>query len=242
MNSGRGFSTVTRSVAETTARPMITEVIEFLLHLDRHLNAVIESAGPWAYVIFFLVIFCETGLVITPFLPGDSLLFALGAIAAGGEALNIVWLLSSLTVAAIAGDSVNYTLGRFFGPKIFSRPDSWLLNRKHLDRTRAFYERYGGKTIIIARFLPIIRTFAPFVAGIGTMSYSRFMTFNVVGGILWVGSMTMAGYLFGNLDFVKKNFTLVILAIIFISTLPGVIEFLRERARLARESRPGEGS
>lgn len=207
-------------------------VLDWVLHLDRHLNGVIAELGPWAYVVFFLVIFCETGLVVTPFLPGDSFLFALGALAATvGSPLSLPILLISLTIAAILGDTVNYWAGAIVGPRVFKRDDSWLLNRRHLDRTHQFYERYGGKTIIIARFVPIVRTFAPFVAGIGRMSYFKFMSYNVVGAVVWILSMTLAGYYFGNIPIVKNNFTLVILGIIVVSILPAVLEVWRERRR-----------
>lgn len=213
------------------------QLLDFVLHLDKHLDALIVQLGPWAYVVFFLIIFCETGLVITPFLPGDSFLFALGAIAARGS-LDLWVLMVSLFAAAVLGDTVNYAIGRYLGPKVFQGKKSRLFNRKHLERTHAFYERYGGKTIIIARFVPIIRTFAPFVAGIGQMSYRRFMSFNVVGGALWIISMLGAGFFFGNIRIVKRNFTFVVFAIIFISLLPAVIEFWRERQRMARGTSP----
>ena len=206
------------------------QLLDIILHLDKHLDDLITQLGPWAYVVFFLVIFCETGLVITPFLPGDSFLFALGAIAARGS-LDLWVLLTSLFVAAVVGDTVNYAIGRYLGPKVFHGRTSRFFNRKHLDKTHAFYERYGGKTIIIARFVPIIRTFAPFVAGIGQMGYRRFMSFNVVGGALWIVSMLMAGFFFGNIPIVKQNFTLVVFAIIGISLLPAVVEFWRERQK-----------
>jgi len=214
-----------------------------LLHLDRYLDRALQLFGGWTYLVLFAVVFCETGLVVTPFLPGDSLLFAAGAFAAkgsfglggafspGGSALALFLLLA---LAAVLGDTVNYWLGRRIGPKVFTRDNVRLLNKKHLERTHAFYERHGGKTIIIARFIPIIRTFAPFVAGIGQMSYSRFISYNVIGGIGWVGICIGAGYLFGNLEPVKKNFSVVIIAIIFISVLPALVEFWRERARARR--------
>ncbi len=211
---------------------LIQIAIDWVLHLDRHLNEVITDFGPWAYVIFFLVIFCETGLVVTPFLPGDSFLFALGALAAApGSSLDVTTLIVCLSIAAPLGDNVNYWLGYCVGPKIFHRTDVRFLNRRYLDRTHEFYERYGGKAIIIARFIPIVRTFTPFVAGIGRMRYVRFLSFSVAGGLLWIVSMTLAGYFFGNIPIVKQNFTLVILAIIFLSIMPGVIEFIRERRR-----------
>ena len=206
------------------------KVLDIVLHLDRYLKDLVPEYGVWIYAILFLIIFCETGLVVTPFLPGDSLLFAIGALAGAG-ALNLWLILILLTIAAIIGDTVNYWIGHYVGPKVFRTEGSRWMNRKHLDKTHAFYERYGGKTIIIARFVPIIRTFAPFVAGIGRMSYARFMSYNVFGGILWVFSMTLAGYFFGNLPFVKKNFSMVILGIIFISILPAIIEYFRERAK-----------
>lgn len=203
-------------------------VIDFFLHLDRHLERVTSDYGGWTYLILFIIIFCETGLVVTPILPGDSLLFAAGAIAALGG-LNVIWLFLILTAAAIIGDTVNYWAGHYIGPKIFYKDDVRFLNKKHLQRTHEFYEKYGGKTIILARFIPIIRTFAPFVAGIGSMTYGRFILYNVVGAIIWVGVCVAAGYLFGNLEVVKNNFSLVILAIIFVSVLPIIFEFVRNR-------------
>ena len=202
------------------------------MHLDKHLGAVIQAYGTWTYLILFLIIFCETGLVITPILPGDSLLFAAGAFAAIG-ALEVMWLFMLLSVAAIAGDTVNYGIGSFLGPKVFHRENVRFLNREYLDRTHQFYERHGGKTIIIARFMPIIRTFAPFVAGMGKMTYVRFISYNVVGGIVWIAAFIFGGYYFGNIPMVKRNFTLVILAIILLSILPGIIEFVRHRFRKA---------
>ncbi len=202
--------------------------IDLFLHLDQHLTEITRDYGVWTYLVLFIIIFCETGLVITPILPGDSLLFAAGALAALGG-LNVFWLFIILTAAAILGDTVNYWLGHYVGPRIFSKEDVRFLNKKHLQKTHEFYEKYGGKTIIIARFIPLVRTFAPFVAGIGSMTYWRFITYNVVGAVIWVGICVFAGYLFGNLDFVKKNFSLVILAIIFVSLLPIIIEFIRHR-------------
>ena len=207
---------------------LIKEFIDLFLHLDTHLQTVIQTYGTWTYVILFLIIFCETGLVVTPILPGDSLLFAAGAFAATG-ALDLKWLLILLTVAAVLGDAVNYAIGLFMGPKVFSQPDSRFLKKEYLDRTHQFYEKYGGKTIIIARFVPIVRTFAPFVAGVGSMTYAKFASYNVIGGLLWVGICVLAGYAFGNIPVVKENFTLVILGIIFVSILPGIIEYLRQR-------------
>jgi membrane-associated protein len=211
----------------------LAQFIDLFLHLDRHLSSLISSFGGWTYALLFLVIFCETGLVVTPFLPGDSLLFAAGAFAAN-DWLNVWVLFAGLSVAAIAGDTVNYWLGRKVGPKVFKSEGSLLFNKKHLERTHAFYEKHGGKTIIIARFIPIIRTFAPFVAGIGEMSYVRFITYNFVGGIAWIAICLFGGYFFGNLPFVKKNFSLVIVAIVLLSETPAVIEVLRERARARR--------
>lgn len=211
---------------------LIKGLIDILLHLDAHLDAIIRDYGVWTYAIVFLIIFLETGVVVTPFLPGDSLLFALGTFAALGS-LDLTLVIVLLTAAAIAGDTVNYWIGHAVGPKVFTKENSRFLNKEHLYRTHRFYEKYGGKTIILARFVPIIRTFAPFVAGVGSMTYSRFLAFNVVGGILWVFGFTLGGYFFGNIPLVKQNFTIVILAIIFISVLPGVIEFLRQRSQPA---------
>jgi membrane-associated protein len=212
----------------------IKDFIDLFLHLDTHLQTVIQSYGTWTYVILFFIIFCETGLVVTPILPGDSLLFAAGAFAATGS-LDLAWLLILLTVAAVLGDAVNYAIGHFMGPKVFSQPDSRFLKREYLDRTHQFYEKYGGKTIIIARFVPIVRTFAPFVAGVGSMTYAKFASYNITGGLLWVGVCVLAGYAFGNIPVVQENFTLVILGIIFVSILPGIIEFLRQRQQTVAE-------
>jgi membrane-associated protein len=209
---------------------LLKYLIDFILHLDKHLVELVAQYGTWTYAILFLIIFCETGLVVTPFLPGDSLIFAVGALAAK-EALNVYWVSGLMIIAAILGDTLNYWIGYQIGPKIFASEKSRWLNRQHLERTHQFYEKYGGKTIIIARFMPIIRTFAPFVAGIGRMSYGRFLVYNVVGGILWIVIFNVAGYLFGNIPIVKRNFTLVIFGIIFVSILPGVIEYLRARRR-----------
>jgi len=207
---------------------LINTFIEILMHLDRHLDLVIRSYGTWTYGILFLIIFLETGLVVTPFLPGDSLLFAGGTFAALGS-LDVKWLIISLSTAAIAGDTVNYWIGNVVGPKVFNKERSRFLNKKYLHRTHQFYERYGGKTIILARFIPIIRTFAPFVAGIGTMTYRRFIIYNVSGGIAWVTLFVLGGYMFGNIPVVKQNFSIAIFAIIILSILPGIIEFLRHR-------------
>lgn len=202
------------------------------MHLDKHLGAVIQSYGIWTYLILFLIIFCETGLVITPILPGDSLLFAAGAFAALG-AFSVMWLFVLLTIAAVAGDTLNYSIGSYMGPRLFRKEKVRFLNREYLDRTHQFYEKYGGKTIIIARFMPIIRTFAPFVAGIGKMTYLHFISYNVAGGIIWIASFVFGGYFFGNIPVVKRNFTLVIMVIIILSIMPGIIEFLRHRYRKA---------
>ena len=210
---------------------MLLNFIDIFIHLDQHLSLLIQNFGGWAYLIVFLVIFCETGLVVTPILPGDSLLFGLGAVAAMG-ALKVEWLFVMLSIAAIAGDTVNYMIGHYVGPRVFARESGRFFKKEYLERTHRFYEKYGGKTIIIARFVPIIRTFAPFVAGIGSMTYSRFIAYNIVGGISWIALFIFGGYYFGNLSIVKRNFTLVIFAIIFISILPGVIEYVRQRRQI----------
>ncbi len=214
---------------------ILTDLVDVFLHIDEHLNSIIDDYGVWTYLILFVIVFLETGLVVTPFLPGDSLLFAAGTFAAGGS-LEVSLLIVVLSVAAIAGDSVNYSIGSLVGPKVFQKGDVRFLNKKHLERTHAFYERHGGKTIIIARFVPIIRTFAPFVAGIGSMTYMRFLAYNVVGGLLWVSVGVLAGYLFGNLPAVKDNFSLIILAIVLISVLPAVVEYVRHRLASRRGS------
>jgi membrane-associated protein len=214
---------------------LIKDFIDILLHFDKYLDLIIRNYGTWTYLLLFLIIFCETGLVITPFLPGDSLLFAAGTFAALGS-LDAGLLVIFLSIAAIAGDNVNYWAGHFIGPKAFSKEKSRFLNKEYLDRTYEFYEKYGGKTIIIARFLPIVRTFAPFVAGIGRMSYWRFTIYNVTGGIVWILTFVLGGYLFGNIPFIKNNFKLVIIVIIIISFLPGIIEFLRQRNKNKRIS------
>ncbi len=213
--------------------------VDFFVHLDKHLAEVIQTYGVWTYGLLFGIIFLETGLVVTPFLPGDSLLFAAGSFAAieaagGGPVLNVGLLFVLLSVAAVLGDTVNYGIGHFLGPKVFHYEKSRLFNPEHLRRTHAFYEKYGGKTIIIARFVPIVRTFAPFVAGIGSMSYLRFLAYNVIGGLAWVAVCLFAGYFFGSLPFVRKNFSLVILLIIVISVLPAVVEYLRHLAEKRR--------
>jgi membrane-associated protein len=211
---------------------LLLKGIDILLHLDKYLDLMIQTMGIWSYVIIFLIIFCETGLVVTPILPGDSLLFAIGTFAAIGS-FDIAAVLVLLTIAAIAGDTVNYWIGNYLGPKVFHYEDSRFFKKRHLERTHQFYEKHGGKTIIIARFIPIIRTFAPFVAGIGSMTYRKFLSYNVVGGFFWIFSLTLAGYFFGNIPVVRENFSLVIVAIVVISVMPGVIEYLRQRGKAA---------
>jgi membrane-associated protein len=207
---------------------LISYLVDLFLHLDKHLNEIIQAYGVWTYALLFFIIFMETGLVVTPFLPGDSLLFAAGTFAGMGS-LNVWVLFFLLSFAAILGDTVNYWIGHYIGPRAFSG-NIRFLKKEHLDRTHEFYEKHGGKTIILARFIPIIRTFAPFVAGIGAMSYGRFLTYNVVGGILWVGIFVFFGYFFGNLPFVQEHFSIVVVAIILISVMPAVYEFLKERS------------
>lgn len=225
---------------------LIHKFIDLFLNLDDHLSKVINDYGTWTYLILFGIIFCETGLVVMPILPGDSLLFAAGYFAkpqpmegADGEMaaapLNLFLLIGLLIVAAVLGDAVNYAVGRYMGPKVLGR-DGRFLKKKYLDRTHAFYERYGGKTIILARFVPIVRTFAPFLAGVGTMSYFQFASYNVIGAVLWVTSMTLCGYAFGGLPFVQEHFELFVLAIVFISILPAVVEYLRSRGHKAPET------
>lgn len=203
-------------------------LLDFILHLDIHLGELISNYGVWTYAILFLIIFAETGFVVTPFLPGDSLLFALGALSATGV-ISLEILLVLLVAASILGDTTNYAVGNYLGPKVFHYKDSKLFKKEYLDKTHVFYEKHGGKTIILAKFLPIFRTFAPFVAGIGKMSYSRFVLFNVTGGVVWICGFLLLGFFFGNIPFVKKHFSIVILAIIFISILPAVIEVLKAK-------------
>ena len=207
--------------------------IDFVLHLDVHLAEIIQSYGAQTYALLFAVVFLETGVVVTPILPGDWLLFAAGSFAGLG-ALRLWPLFALCCAAAILGDTANYAIGAYLGPKVFHYPRSRFFNPQHLRKTHEFYEKYGGKTIIIARFIPIIRTFAPFVAGVGKMTYARFLSYNIIGGLLWVSVCVFAGYFFGNLAFVKKNFSVVILAIVVISLLPAVIEYLRHRAERNR--------
>jgi membrane-associated protein len=203
---------------------------DLLVHLDKHLAALVQQYGPWVYGLLFLIIFCETGLVVTPFLPGDSLLFVAGTLwAASGMDVHLLVVL--LILAAVLGDTVNYLIGAYLGPKVFHWEQSRFFNRRALDKTHEFYERHGGKTIIIARFVPLIRTFAPFVAGIGRMTYRKFLTYNVVGGVLWVASLVYAGYFFGNIPVIRNNLTIVIFGIIGLSLLPIVIEVAKAKLR-----------
>ena len=218
---------------------MFQKFIDIFLHLDKTLETSGNALGPWLYVILFVILFCETGLVITPFLPGDSLLFAIGALVATGVLhINLALAVVLMCAAAILGDAVNYYIGFKLGPKVFSREDSRLLNKKHLTYAHDFYEKYGGKTIILARFIPIIRTFAPFVAGIGKMSYPRFALYNVTGGIAWVILLVLAGRFFGQQPFVKNHFEVVIFAIIIISVLPAIWEFIRARREARKAAAP----
>ena len=211
---------------------LVASLWDIFLHLDVHLNAWAGTLGPWLYGLLFLVVFCETGLVVTPFLPGDSLLFAAGALASRAGSPIDLWLLAPLIfAAAVLGDSANYEIGRWLGPKVFTRKDSWLLNQNHLHKAHAFYEKYGGKTIILARFIPIIRTFAPFVAGIGKMSYRHFISYNILGAALWVALFIGGGYWFADLPLVQKHFHYVIVAIVVISVLPAVYEVWANRKK-----------
>jgi len=207
------------------------QLIHMILHLDATLGQVISDYGVWVYALLFLIIFCETGLVVTPILPGDSLLFVAGAFAAKGD-LNLALLLASLSVAAILGNTVNYAIGSYLGPKVFLWPNSRFFNRAALERAHQFYEKHGGKTLVITRFMPILRTFTPFVAGVSAMSFSRFQFFNIAGGVFWIVSLTVAGYYFGNLPFIKENLTAVIFSIIIVSLLPALLAWLK--TRLAR--------
>ncbi len=212
---------------------LIKQLLEFLLRFDRHLSEMLDWAGPWTYVVLFAIVFCETGLVVTPFLPGDSLLFAAGALAAKGELLLVV-LFVSLIVAAILGDAVNYLIGAKFGERFLATQRLPWIRKEHLDQTHAFFERYGNKTIVMARFVPIVRTFAPFVAGIGRMSYRQFGVYNVVGGCAWVLTCTTAGFLVGNIPWVKENFSRVVIGIVLVSVLPIVWEAARNRLQRSR--------
>ncbi|OAV65864.1 putative membrane-associated protein [Bacteroidales bacterium Barb6XT] len=206
--------------------------IDFFLHLDVHLANLVNQYDVWVYGVLFVIIFCETGLVVTPFLPGDSLLFVAGTLAAlPNNGLNVHLLVALIIVAAVLGDAVNYLVGRFSGQKLFANPNSKVFRKSYLDKTHAFYEKHGGKTIILARFVPIVRTFAPFVGGMGRMTYRRFASFNVIGGIAWASAFIYAGYFFGGLEFVRKNLQVLVVVIIFVSVLPGVIEVWRNRRR-----------
>ena len=212
---------------------LLAGFVDLLLHLDRHLAALVASHGVWIYAILFAIIFCETGFVVTPFLPGDSLLFVAGTIAAAGD-MYVHGLFAALATASFLGDNTNYWIGRYVGPRVFRREKSLLFNPAHLERTQRFYEKYGAKTIFLARFMPIVRTFAPFVAGIGRMRYGTFVFYSFSGSIAWVGSLTYAGYYFGNVPIIKQNLTLVILIIVLLSISPAIIEYLRHRASARR--------
>ncbi|MGH7555964.1 MAG: DedA family protein [Longimicrobiales bacterium] len=211
---------------------LVATFVDIVLHLDRHLQWLVANYGAWIYVILFLIVFCETGLVVTPFLPGDSLLFVAGTLAAAGD-MTIHGLFAALATASFLGDNTNYWIGRYVGPRVFKRADSRLLNPAHLARTQQFYDRYGAKTVFLARFVPIIRTFAPFVAGIGRMRYGTFLFYSFSGSIAWVGSLAYAGYYFGNVPWVKQNLSWVIVAIVLLSISPGIVEYLRHRSRRA---------
>ncbi len=207
---------------------LITSLIDLVLHLDTHLMTLVQDYGVWVYGILFLIIFAETGLVFAPFLPGDSLLFVAGALCGLG-ALQLSWLIPLLMLAAFSGDNTNYWVGRLIGLRLFSMLNGRFIKREHLDKTHAFYEKHGGKTILFARFMPIVRTFAPFVAGIGVMRYRLFVLFSALGSVAWIGSLTLAGYFFGNFPIVKNNLTLIILCVILISFLPAMVEFARHK-------------
>ncbi|GBU12956.1 DedA family inner membrane protein [Enterobacterales bacterium] len=213
-------------------------IIDFILHIDVHLAELVAQYGVWVYAILFLILFCETGLVVTPFLPGDSLLFVAGALAAlPGNDLNVHLMVVLMVVAAVVGDALNYTIGRLFGERLFSNPNSKIFRRSYLDQTHKFYEKHGGKTIILARFVPIVRTFAPFVAGMGHMSYRHFAAYNVIGALVWVLLFTYAGYLFGNVPIIQENLKLLIVAIIVLSILPGIVEIWRHKRAAAKAKR-----
>uniref|UniRef100_UPI00403FDA5F DedA family protein n=1 Tax=Xenorhabdus sp. TH1 TaxID=3130166 RepID=UPI00403FDA5F len=212
-------------------------IVDFILHIDAHLAELVASYGDWVYGILFLIIFCETGLVVTPFLPGDSLLFVAGALSAlDSNDLNVHVMVALMITAAIIGDAINYTIGRIFGEKLFTNPNSKIFRRSYLDKTHEFYEKHGGKAIILARFVPIVRTFAPFVAGMGKMSYRHFAAYNVIGAFIWVLLFTYAGYLFGDMPVIQQNLKLLIVAIIFISILPGIIEIWRHRRAASKKA------
>jgi membrane-associated protein len=212
---------------------LLAKFFDLLVHLDKHLLDIARDYGPGIYAFLFLIVFCETGLVVTPFLPGDSLLFVAGTLAAGGV-MNIHALVLLLIAAAVIGDSVNFAIGRWIGPRVFRYDDSWFFKKAYVERTHRYFERYGGRTIIIARFVPVVRTYAPFVAGIGAMPYRRFFFFNVAGAVLWVALIAYAGYVFGQVPAVQKNLTLVILGIILLSISPAIIEVMRHRVKRAQ--------
>jgi membrane-associated protein len=215
---------------------------DLVVHLDQHLANLLALHGAWVYLLLFLIVFCETGLVVTPFLPGDSLLFIAGALTVAGSGsgtLDIATLIILLTAAAVLGNTTNYWIGRYFGPKVFAWEDSRFFNRSAFNKAHAFYERHGGKTIVITRFLPILRTFAPFVAGVAQMTHARFQSYNIAGGVLWVASLTLAGYWFGNIPWVKNNLTWIILALIVIPGLPALIALIRNRREQRRARVPG---
>ena len=207
---------------------MHASLIDYILHIDQHLIELTQTYGLWIYAILFLIVFCETGLVVTPFLPGDSLLFAAGAVAALGG-MNVHMAAALLLAAAVIGDAANFAIGKYFGEKLFAKPDSRVFKREYLDKTHAFYEKYGGKTIILARFVPIVRTFAPFVAGMGDMHYGRFIRYNIISALMWVGLLTYAGYFFGELPVVKNNFGLVVIGILVVSVLPMAVEIAKAK-------------
>ncbi len=215
---------------------LLTGFLDIVLNLDRHLQWLVTNYGTWIYAILFLIIFCETGLVVTPFLPGDSLLFVAGTLSAAGN-MYVHGLFATLAAASFLGDNTNYWIGRYIGPRLFSRANSRLFNPQHLARTQRFYDKYGANTIFFARFMPIVRTFAPFVAGIGRMNYGKFLFFSFSGSIAWVGSLTYAGYYFGNVPVVKENLTLVIVIIVLVSVMPGIVEYLRHRNKAVTSDR-----
>jgi membrane-associated protein len=212
----------------------IKEALDFVFHFNNHLPHLIQDYGVWVYLILFLIILAETGFVVTPFLPGDSLLFVVGAFAATGS-LNVLTAFLVLSLAAVIGDSLSYSIGKAIGPKVFKYNDSFFFKKKHLEQTHQFYEKYGAKTIVLARFVPIIRTFAPFVAGIGSMNYAKFLSYNIIGGVAWVAICIFAGFWFGNIPIVKKNFELVVLLIIFISILPIILKVISLRLQKRKD-------
>lgn len=214
---------------------MLSAIIDFILNIDQHLQVLAADYGLWIYLILFIIIFCETGLVVTPLLPGDSLLFAAGGLAAIGE-MNVHLMVAILVIAAILGDATNFHIGKYFGHRLFSNPDSKIFRRVYLEKTHAFYTKHGGKTIILARFVPIVRTFAPFVAGMSNMNYAQFSRYNIIGALLWVPIFSYLGYFFANIPLVKENLSLVLIAIIFLSVLPGIIEIIRHRRNTKKVS------